>query len=236
MIAPPARPPRFFAAAMIVARKDLRIEGRTKETLLATVLFALVELVIFGFAFDLDTLRRLGPGKVVPGLLWVTLAFSAIVGFARSFRLERAREALIAVYLAPVDRGAVFVGKWIANCAILFTLEAVLLPLTALFFDVNIVAVAGPLGLVVVLHTLGLASLGTLFGAVVSRLGRGEALLATLLLPAATPLFLSAVHCTTSALEATPLASDREWLLLTAGLDVLYVLVAILIFDTILEE
>jgi heme exporter protein B len=233
---PSARPPGFFAAAAIVARKDLRIEGRTKETLLASLLFALVELVIFGFAFDLDTVRRMGAGKIVPGLLWITIAFSAIVGFSRSFRLERDREALIAVALAPIDRGAVFVGKWIANCAFLLVLEAVLLPLTALFFDVDIVAVAGPLVLVVLVHTVGLASLGTLFGAVVSRLGRGEALLATLLLPAATPLFLSAVHCTASALEAAPLASDRKWLLLIAGLDVLYVLVAILIFDAILEE
>ena len=72
-------------------------------------------LVLFGFAFDLDTLRRLGPGTIVPGLLWVTVAFSAIVGFTRSFRLEHARGALIAVALAPVDRGAVYVGKWIAN-------------------------------------------------------------------------------------------------------------------------
>jgi heme exporter protein B len=231
-----ARPPGFFLAAAIVAMKDLRIEGRTKETLSATVLFALVELVVFGFAFDLDTIRRMGPEKVVPGLLWMTLAFSAIVGFARSFRLERTHEALVALALAPVDRGAVFIGKWIANCALLVALEAVLLPLTALFFDVNIVAVAAPLVLVVLIHTVGLAALGTLFSGVVSRLGRGEALLATLLLPAATPLFLSAVHCTSSVLAAAPLASDRKWLLLTVGLDVLYVLVAILIFDAILEE
>lgn len=228
--------PGFFRAAGLIARKDLRIEGRTKETLSATLLFALVELVVFGFAFDLDTINRMGPGKVVPGLLWMTLAFSAIVGFARSFRLERAGEALIAVALAPVDRGAVFVGKAIANLAILLILEAVLLPLTALFFDVDIVAVAGPLAFTVLLHTVGLAALGTLFGGVVSRLGRGEALLATLLLPAATPLLLSAVHCTGSVLEGASLAADRKWLLLTAGLDVLYVLVAILIFDAILEE
>jgi ABC-type transport system involved in cytochrome c biogenesis permease component len=115
-------------------------------------------------------------------------------------------------------------------------LELILLPLVAVFFDVDVVGVALPLALVVVLHTVGLAALGTLFGAVVSRLNRGEAMLATLLLPAATPLFLSAVHCTQSALAATPLAADRKWLLLTAGLDVLYVLVAVLIFDAILEE
>jgi heme exporter protein B len=200
------RPPGFFRAAAIVAGKDLRIEGRTKETLSATVLFALVELVVFGFAFDLDTIRRMGPAKVVPGLLWMTLAFSAIVGFTRSFRLERAREALAAVAMAPVDRGAVFVGKWLANVVLLAILEAFLLPLTALFFDVDILSTAAPLVAVVGLHTVGLAALGTLFAGVASRLGRGEALLATLLLPAATPLFLSAVHCTAAALEATSLA------------------------------
>ena len=236
MTPPAAPPPGFFAAASIVARKDLRIEGRTKETISATLLFALVELVVFGFAFDLDTIRRMGPGKVVPGLLWMTLAFSAIVGFTRSFRVERQREAIIAVALAPVDRGAVFAGKWIANVVLLVALEAVLLPLTALFFDVDIIGIAGPLAGVVLLHTVGLAALGTLFGGVVSRLGRGEALLATLLLPAATPLFLSAVHCTGSVLQGMPLASDRKWLLLTLGLDVLYVLIALLIFDAILEE
>jgi heme exporter protein B len=233
---PAARPPGFFAAAGIVARKDLRIEGRTKETFFATIMFALVELVVFGFAFDPDTVRRLGAGKVVPGLLWMTLAFSAIVGFTRSFRLERSREALIAVALAPVDRGAVFVGKWIANVALLLVLEAVLLPLVAIFYDVDILAILAPLLLVVLVHTVGLAALGTLFGGVVSRLGRGEALLATLLLPAAIPLFLSAVQCTTAVLEATPLADYQKWLLLTSGLDVLYALVAILIFDAILEE
>lgn len=230
------RGPGFFAAASLVARKDLRIEGRTKETLAASLLFALVVLVVFAFAFDLDTIKRMGAAKVVPGILWVTLAFSAIVGFTRSFRLERAREALIAVAMAPVDRGAVFVGKWIANLVLLLALEAILLPLTAVFFDADIVACAGPLLLVVAVHTLGLAALGTLFGGVVSRLGRGEALLATLLLPAATPLFLSAVHCTASALDGSPLADDRKWLLITAGLDVLYVLVALVVFDAILED
>jgi ABC-type transport system involved in cytochrome c biogenesis permease component len=89
---------------------------------------------------------------------------------------------------------------------------------------------------VVLLHSAGLAQLGTVFGAVVSRLGRGEAFLATLLLPAATPLFLSAVHCTAALFEGTPLADDAKWLLVTAGLDVLYFLVAWLLADAILEE
>jgi heme exporter protein B len=230
------RPVSLLAAAWLIARKDLRIEGRTKETLAATLLFALVELVVFGFAFDLDTVRRMGPATIVPGILWITLAFAGIVGFARSYRLERESDAITAVALAPIDGGAVFVGKWIANTALLVAIVAVLLPLTALFFDADIVGVARPLLAVVLLHTAGLAALGTLFGAVVSKLGRGEALLATLLLPAATPLFLSAVHCTASALAHEPLAAIGNWLRLAFGLDVLYVLIALLIFDAILED
>jgi heme exporter protein B len=229
-------PPGFLAAAAIVARKDLVIEGRSKETLSAALLFALVELIVFGFAFDLDTVNRMGRENVVPGLLWVTLAFAAIVGFTRSFRIERERDAMSAVALAPIDRGAVFAGKCAANVGLLAILELVLVPLTAVFFDVDVVSAAGPLAGVLTLHTVGLAVLGTLFGAVVSRLGRGEALLATLLLPAATPLFLSAVHCTSAAVAGAPLAASSRWLLLTAGIDVLYLLVAILVFDAILEE
>ena len=232
----PHKPPGFASAARLVLQKDLRIEGRSKETLSASLLFALVVLVIFAFAFDTDALRRLGPASVVPGILWVTLAFSSIVGFTRSFRVERARDALVAVALAPVDRGAIFAGKAMANFVLLAAVELILLPLTAVFFDADIVSCAGPLAVVLLIHTAGLAVLGTLFGGVVSRLGRGEALMATLLLPTATPLFISAVHCTASALEGLPLAHDRSWLLLTVGLDVLYVLVALLVFDAILED
>lgn len=229
------QPPGFLKAAWIVARKDLRIEGRTKETLAASLLFALVELVVFAFAFGIETIKRMGSPQVIPGILWVTVAFSAIVGFTRSFRLERDRSAFVAVALAPIDRGAVFAGKWMANVVLLLAIEAILLPLTAVFFDADIVTPAGPLALVVAVHTLGLAALGTLFGGVVSRLGRGEALLATLLLPAATPLFLSAIQCTSAALDGR-LADARVWLLLSAGLDVLYVLVALLIFDALMED
>ena len=233
---PGGSPPGFLGAALLVARKDLAIEGRTRESLAATVLFALIVLVVFAFSFDLDLIRRLGTSKIVPGMLWVTLAFSAIVGFNRSYAMERARDALTALALSPVDRGAIILGKTIANFGMLVMLEAVVIPLTGIFFDLDLVSVALPLAGVVLLHSLGLAELGTVFGAVVSRLGRGEAFLATLLLPAATPLFLSAVHCTGTVFEGGRLAADSKWLLVTAGLDVLYFLVAWLIADAILEE
>jgi heme exporter protein B len=226
----------FLRAALAIAAKDLRIEGKTLRTAASTGLFALVVIVVFAFAFDLDTVRRLGAPRVVPGILWVTLAFSAIVAFSRSFEIERQRDALTALALAPVDRGAVFAGKCLSNLALLFGLEVVLVPLTLVFFDaaddVSVPALAG----VLALHTLGLAELGTLLGAVASRRARGEALLAVLFLPAATPLLLAAVQCTRGAIEGSMGAAEARWMLVTAGCDVLYFLIALLVFETVLEE
>jgi heme exporter protein B len=226
----------FLRAASAIAAKDLRIEGRTFRTAASTGLFALVVLVVFAFAFDLDTVRRLGAPRVVPGVLWVTLSFASIVGLTRAFEIERQRDALTALALAPVDRGAVFAGKGLATLAVLLALQLVLVPLTLIFFDATDTVSLGALALVLLLHTLGLAELGTLFGAVASRLGRGEALLAILLLPAATPLLLSAVQCTKGALAGDPLSENARWMLVTAGCDVLYFLVALLVFESVLEE
>jgi heme exporter protein B len=236
MTAPATRPPRFLRAALLLAAKDLRIEGKTRETLSATVLFSLIVLVVFSFAFDLGTVRRLGAETIVPGVLWTTIAFAGVVSFARSFEVEKRREALTALRLAPVDPGALFTGKALANLALLLALETVLLPLSAVLFDWDLLSNAAPTAFVVFVHTAAIAQLGTLFGAVSSRLGRGEALLATLLFPAATPVFISAVECTGSAVAGTGLGPVRHWLLVTAGLTVLYFLVALLTFEFILED
>lgn len=229
-------PPGFFRAALTVARKDLVLEWRTLEALSAMGLFSLIVLVVFNFAFDLSTVRTVGVGRLVPGVLWITFSFAGIVGFSRAFLVERRREALTALFLAPVDRGAIFLGKCAANLVLLALLEAILLPLSAVFFDWDLAGAGLPLAGVVLLHTAGLAELGTLFSAITSKLGRGEALLATLLLPAATPILLSAVRCTGVLVDGTGLAGERHWLFVTAGFDVLYLLVALATFEFVLED
>jgi len=226
----------FLNTAVAVARKDLRIEWRTLESLSSMVLFALIVLVVFNFAFDLATIRELGVGKLVPGVLWTTLAFAGIVGFARSFQIESRSDAMTALLLAPVDRGALFAGKTFANLAALVTLELVVVPLSAVFFDYDLLAVAGPTASVLALHTLGIAELGTLLGAIASRVGRGEALLATLLFPVATPLFISAVKCTAAVLDGGGLASASKWLLIAVGFDLLYLFVGLATFEYVVEE
>ena len=161
--------PGFLRGALAIAAKDLRVEWRTLEGLSAMALFSLIVLVVFNFAFDLATVRQVGAARLVPGVLWITFSFSGIVGFARSFQVERRRDSLTALVLAPVDRGALFAGKALANLAALLALEALVLPLSAVFFDYDLLSVLGPMLLVVGLHTVGLAELGTLFAAVAAR-------------------------------------------------------------------
>ncbi len=226
----------FFRTAWTLAAKDLVIEWRTREGISAMALFSLIVLVLFSFAFDLQTLRELGAAKLVPGILWTTLAFAGVVGFTRSFQVEARRDSLTALLLAPVDRGALFAGKTLSNLVGLLVLEVVIVPLTAIFFSYDLLANLGPMAAVVVLHTVGLAEIGTLLGAVATKVGRGEALLSTLLFPVTMPLFISAVKCTTAVLAGKELSSVSNWLLVAVGFDLLFLFVGLLTFEYVVEE
>jgi heme exporter protein B len=228
--------PGYFRASMILAGKDLRLEWRTLETLSSTAIFSLAVLVVFSFAFGAGAIRQLGADRLVPGVIWTTLTFASVVAMARSIQLERANDALSALFLAPVDRGALYTGKMLANLVKLTVLQWILLPLTAVLFDYDLFGTALPLLLVVFVHGLGLTELGTLFAAISSRLGRGEALLATLLFPAVTPLLISAVKCTAACLAGRGLSGVTHWLLVATAFDVLYFFVALLTFEFVLEE
>jgi len=227
----------YFRASWVVAAKDLCLEWRTLETLSTSVVFSLIVLLIFNFAFSFATIRDLGAARLVPGVVWAVLAFGAVVGMTRSMQLERQRDTLGALFMAPVDRGALFTGKFLANLVKLSVLQWVVLPLSAIFFDYDLLAVAGEMALVLFLHAIGLTELGTLFAGVATRVGRGEALLATLLFPAVSPLFISAVKCTASLLAGQGLGGAAgTWLLITVGFDFLYFFVALLTFEYVLEE
>jgi len=226
----------FFRAAGVLAAKDLSIEWRTREGLSAMVLFSLIVLVVFSFAFDLATIKQLGPARLVPGILWTTLAFAGVVGFTRSFQVEARRDSMTALLLAPVDRGALFAGKSLSNLVELLLLEVIVVPLTAVFFSYDLLAILGPMTVVVFLHTFGLAEMGTLLGAVAAKVGRGEALLSTLLFPVTMPLFISAVKCTNAVLDGKELSSVSNWLLIAVGFDLLFLFVGLLTFEYVVEE
>ena len=219
-------------AAAILLAKELRLEFRTRELLNATVVFALVVVVLFSFSFDPTSAesRRLGPG-----LLWIAFLFSGSLMLHPSFGREQVNQTLDALRMAPISSFALLLGKMLANFLFLSAAEVVLVPIFAVLYNVSLVAVVGRLALVIVLGTLGLCITGTVFSAIAAHARMRELLLPLLLLPILVPLLIAAVECTTSLLAADP-GLERGWLALLAGFDIVFLTASWLLSDFLLEE
>ena len=226
----------YLGGALRIAGKDLRLEMRQLSGLTAMLVLAIAIVMAFAFCFVLPTMRRLGPERLVPAVLWIALLFSSLSGLRQAFASERERETLTALVLCPVDPSAIYLGKLLANLVIVAILEAILLPLTAVLFGWDLAAALPAVALVVFLHTLGFVALGTLFSAMVTRLRQGEALLAILMLPLSVPLIISAGKATSVAIALQPLSEVRFWLGLTAVFDALALAGSLLLFSTLVEE
>jgi len=226
----------FARAAWLVAKKDLQLEWRTFDALAASVVFAVVVLLVFQFAVGGGPARQLSADALVPGVLWLAISFSSVVGITRSMEVERRGDTLAGLFRAPIDRSAIYAGKLFANGVRLAILEAILVPLAIVFFNATLSGAWFQLVFVLALCSFGLCALGTLFGAIVSRVGRGEALLSTLLLPASTPLLLAGISATGALFRGETLSSVGRWLGMATGFGLLYFFVALATFEFVLEE
>jgi heme exporter protein B len=153
---------RYFAHVAAIARKDLLLELRSRERLVTTGVFAVLVAVVFSFALDPTVRAR----SIAGAMLWVTVLFAGTLGLGRSFSAEREQETLTGVLLAPIDRGALYLGKFAANLALLVLVELVIFPVYGLFFQLGFVGSLGALALVVLLGSVGFIALGTLFSAI----------------------------------------------------------------------
>ncbi len=219
-------------AAAILLAKELRLEFRTRELLNATIVFALVVVVLFSFSFDPTSAesRRLGPG-----LLWIAFLFSGSLMLHPSFGREQVNQTLDALRMAPISPFALVLGKMLANFLFLSAAEVVLVPVFAILYNVGLTGVAGRLTLVIVLGTFGLCVTGTVFSAIAAHARLRELLLPLLLLPILTPLLIAAVEATASLLAPEP-GLDRGWLALLAGFDIVFLTASWLLSDFLLEE
>src|SRR5579875_1002477 len=149
-------------AAVILLGKELRLEFRTRELLNATVVFAIVVVVLFSFAFDPTPAesRRYGPG-----LLWIAFLFSGSLMLHPSFAREQSNDTLDALRLAPVSNFAILLGKMLANLIFLSLAELVLVPVFAVLYNVSLAGIVGRLVLVLLLGTIGVVVTGTVFSA-----------------------------------------------------------------------
>ncbi|OQY88154.1 MAG: hypothetical protein B6D41_11170 [Chloroflexi bacterium UTCFX4] len=221
----------FFRQLYAILAKELQVEWRTKETLSAMLVFALLVLVIFNFAFDLQgvDIRVFGPG-----VLWVAFSFSGIIGLGRSFASERDRSSLDGMLLAPVDRGAIFLGKAFANFLFILAMEIVTLPLFVILFNVPMQWF--PLVGFILMGTAGFAAVGTLLSAIAASTRMRDVMLPVLLFPVLIPLLVASVKLTQGALQELPFSDYQGWFNLLLAYDVIFLVVAFLTFEFVVEE
>ena len=216
----------------IVLWKDLLTERRSKESLNALFFFALLLLFLFQFTLgpDRDRLRA-----AMPGLLWLGFVLAGLLGLGRSFLLERENDCWEGLLLTPGDKSAIYVGKLLANIALMGVVELVVLVLFGVFYNVDLGSALAPLAVVLAFGTLGLAAVGTLFAAMTAQVRARELLFPVLLLPAQIPVLLATVSATQTVLLGQPLAEAAQWLRLLAAADVVYLVVGVLTFEFVLD-
>lgn len=221
----------FFRAIGAVVWKDLAAELRSRELLSAMLVFSLLVVLIFNFALELDRDVRTA---TTAGVLWATFAFAGTLGLNRSMAMEKDRGCLDGLLLAPVDRGAIYFGKSIANLMFMLIVAAIVLPIYSLLYNVNLFRPG--LIAVIILGSIGYVAVGTLLSSMAVQTRTRDVLLPILLFPVIIPLLLAAVKASGGVLEGLPLADLRSWLGLLVAYDAIFVAASFLLFDLVIEE
>lgn len=222
---------RYFSALWAVIWKDLAAEWRSREMLSAMLVFALLVILIFNFALELDALAR---RSVTAGVLWVTFAFAGTLGLNRSMAVEKDRGCLDGLLLAPVDRSVIYFGKALANLVFMLAVAAIVLPAYSVLYTVNLFQPG--LLLVIFLGSVGYVAVGTLLASMAVQARTRDILLPILLFPVVIPLLVAAVKASTGFLQAAPIEEIRPWLNLLIVYDVIFIATAFMVFDFVVEE
>ena len=224
----------FARTVWTVLCKDVVIEVRSRETIATTLFFALSAVIVFAVALVKE-------GRVVAdaavGILWVAIAFAGTLTLGRTFERERYTDTLRALLLAPAPRAAIYVGKLLAVLAVLLLAELMLVPLVALLFDAALLQRPVLLIGLLVTGTIGFASVGTLFAAILVRARSRDVLLPVLLYPITIPVIIAGVRGTAALVQQVPDEPMATfWLMLLAAFDTVFVTVALWTFDPLMTD
>ena len=225
--------PALLTAAWVIARKDLLIEFRTRTAFFSALVFALLGLSIFFFAWDPSAVAAL---DLAPGVLWVIFTFSGLLGLQRSFGVEHAERAIDGVLVSPVDREAIFLGKALANLLFVAGIQVIAIPAVAIFYNLPLTRALPVLFGVALLAAVGLVAVGTLFSAMAVNTRLAELLLPMLSLPFFVPVVMAAAQSTTRLLAARPIAEVWPWLKILIAFDIVFLTACTLAFPYTLDE
>ena len=202
---------------------------RNKKT--AKKIWIILAIVIFNFAFGASQEVM---ATAAPGILWVTFAFAGVLSLNRSFVLEKEEGCLEGLMVCPVRREVIYMGKMLGNLIFMLFVEAIVLPVFALLF--NVAVISFPLVTVALLATLGFVAVGTLFSALAVNTRAREMVLPILFFPIVAPVIICAVNASGLALAGEPWGSLSSWLEIIAAFDVIFLVASYLIFAFVIEE
>jgi heme exporter protein B len=224
---------RFSGIRLIltIAAKDLRSELRSKDTVNASLSFAVVILLLFSFAFNMtpEQVREMGGG-----LLWLVFMFAGALILNRSFSRELPNDCLEALLASPISGAQLWAGKALANYVLVLAVEAVCLPVFSIFYDVSLWKQLPSLAVVMLLGTWALTVIGTVFSAMTVNLRLRELMLPTLLYPMLIPALLAVIQLTGAILSPDSTADNSIWYRLLVAYDVIFTLLAAALVEILL--
>jgi heme exporter protein B len=224
-----------------IAKKDLKQEFRTKQMLNSMVIFALLVIVIFSFAFGNESsifikdINKKVIDLLAPGMLWIAFTFAGMLGLSRSFAGEKEEGCLEGLKLCPVDRAEIYNGKVISNAVLMFLMEITTIPIFVVLFNYDLKNIPG-LTLVIILGTFGFIFVGTLLSALTVNTRTREILLPVILFPVLIPVILSAVTATGTLLSSGEISQIWGELQILAIYDIIFFIVAQLVFEYTIED
>jgi heme exporter protein B len=221
----------FWKATTAVLWKDLAAEVRSRELLSAMLVFALLVILIFNFALELDAAAR---ANVTAGVLWVTFTFAGTLGLNRSMAIEKDRGCLDGLLLAPVDRSAIYFGKMLGNLAFILVVAAIVLPVYSVLYNTNLFNPS--LMVVILLGAEGYTAVGTLLASMAVQTRTRDMLLPILLFPVIVPVLVAAVKASGGYLQGLEMSEIRPWINILITYDVVFTAVAYMVFDFVVEE
>jgi heme exporter protein B len=223
----------YLKPALLLAKKDLYSEFKTKQVMVTMAIFAGLVILVFSFAFDPqnNTTRA-----VIPGVIWVIIVFSGILGLNRSFISEQRNDTMQGLLIAPMDASSIYLGKMMANLAMMLIVELVSLPFLFLLFDFKLMGSLSYFILVLFLGTFGFISIGTFLAALAANSKSSEMLLPLLLFPITSPILIGAVQSTKIILtNIEKLPNAIAWMQLIGAYDVIFFVLCFLLIEYVLE-
>ncbi len=216
-----------------IAWKDLLLELRTRERVVAMAAFAVLAAALFHFAIDTTVVR---PQDVAAGLIWMTIVFGGLLGVGRTFHLEAVDGAFQGVLTSPTPKDAVFLGKAIANFLLLELVALIVLAIFTLFFGLDLGPHPWVLVAVIGLGAAGFVSLSTLFAAVSSATRMGETLLPILVFPLLVPIVVYGAGATGRLMAARPVAEVEGQLRMLGAFALIATFAGAVLFRYVVEE